>query len=265
MENNIHIIICAKQVFDPDAPPSAFRVDADNRKVVPEAVPPVVNPFDQNALEAALRIKDQHGGKITIVSMGREPSKRVLNQIVATGADDLVLLQDALFEDLDSYGAASVLAAGIREIGGYDLILCGGQAADSNSGQVGIGIAELLGIPCISLVKDFKLHEGKLELQSSIPDGYQESEVSMPLLATVNSELFELRYPKLTALRTVAKKAPLIMNAADLQVDPEILRRTELVTLSARVSNTTCKYIEGETPEETGVNLALKLIESKVI
>ncbi|MFH1166873.1 MAG: electron transfer flavoprotein subunit beta/FixA family protein [Pseudomonadota bacterium] len=265
MENNLRIIVCMKQVADPDSPPSAFRIDATNKKVVAEGVAPLISPFDANALEAALRLKDRHGGKISILSMGKSLSKRVLDQGVATGADELVLLQDDTFEDLDSYATAAGMAAAIRKIGAYDLILCGAQAADSNSGQVGIGIAEFLDIPCVSRVKSFELEEKALKLECTLPGGYAEVEVSMPALATVDNELFALRFPSLPALRIAQKKKAVMMTAGDVEVDAGEQRRTDLMEFTARVSNTVCEFVEGGTPEEAGSNLALKLIEAKVI
>jgi electron transfer flavoprotein beta subunit len=265
MNNGLDIIVCMKQVYDPDAPPSAFRIDEAGKKVVPEGVPPVISPFDENALEAALRLKETYGGTITVVSMGKAPSKRILDQAVAAGADDLVLLQDDTFEGLDSYTASYVLATAIKKRGGYDLILCGGQAADSNSGQVGFGIAEFLDIPCIALVNKFKLTEGTLNLLSAIPDGFEEVEVGLPAVVTVESEIFSLRYPTLPALRAAQKKPAVIMNARDVGIEATSLKKTDLVGLSVRASNTTCRVIPGATMEEAGRNLALALIDAKVI
>jgi electron transfer flavoprotein beta subunit len=263
--STLHIIVCIKQVFDPDSPPSAFRIDGANKKVILDGVAPLISPFDENALEAALRVKETYGATITIVSMGKALSKRVLDQAVAAGADELVLLQDDAFDGLDSYTTAFGLAAAIKRRGSYDLILCGGQAADSNSGQTGFGIAEFLDIPCIPLVKNIEFEGGKLKLTSVIPDGFEEVEVSLPALVTVNNELFSLRYPTLPALRAAQKRPAIIMNARDLGIDVGTLKHTDLMGLYVRVSNTTCEIIQGTTMEEAGSNLALKLIDANVI
>jgi electron transfer flavoprotein beta subunit len=260
-----HIVVCMKQVYDPDSPPSAFRVNAGGTKVIPNGVPPVISPFDENALEAALRIKDTYGGTITVMSMGKTISKRILDQAVASGADDLVLLQDETFEDLDSYATACCLAAAIEKRGSYNLILCGGQAADSNSGLTGFGIAELLNIPCIPLVTNFELCEARLRAISAIPDGFEEVEVSLPALATVESEIFSLRYPTLPSLRAAQKKPATTMTARDVGIDVASVKQTSVVGLSVRLSTTTCKIIGGASAQEAGANLAITLIDANVI
>ena len=145
---SLRIIVCIKQVLDPEAPSSTFRVDSETKRVIPpKGVPPVLNPFDENALEAALRIKDTQGAQITVISMGRNLAKPIVRKSLAAGADELILLEDDAFEDLDSYSTAYILAVAIKKNGQYDLVLCGREAADTDAGQVGSGIAEILGHP----------------------------------------------------------------------------------------------------------------------
>ena len=123
------IIVCVKVVLDPEAPASLFQVDTDNKKVIPpKGTPPVLNPFDENALEAALRIKDSKGASITVLSMGKNIPKAIIRKCLAVGAEKLILAEDNLFEDLSGYSTACTLAAAIKKIGQYDLILCGRQA-----------------------------------------------------------------------------------------------------------------------------------------
>ncbi|MDH5781072.1 MAG: hypothetical protein OEZ07_00695 [Dehalococcoidia bacterium] len=112
-----NIIVCMKQVLDPEAPVSTYQVDAEAKRVVQRGVPPVLNPYDENALEAALRIKDTQMSKITAISMGRSLSKAVARKALAAGADQMVLLEDSAFEGLDSWATALILAAAIKKIG----------------------------------------------------------------------------------------------------------------------------------------------------
>ena len=150
----IEIIICMKQVIDPEAPVSTFKIDPEAKRAIPPSgTPPVLNPYDENALEAALRIKDTNGARITVISMGRKLSQPVVKKSLAVGADELILLEDDVFEDLDSYSAAYILASVIKKIGRYDLIICGRQASDTDAGQVGSGVAEILGIPSITVAQ----------------------------------------------------------------------------------------------------------------
>lgn len=265
MKSGIHTIVCMKQVPDPDGPPSAFEVDSEEKKVTAKGVPPVLSPFDENALEAALRMKEKHGGKITVLSLGKKLAQRVLIKAVAAGADELVLLQDDSFEGLDSCGTAYGLAAAIRKLGEFDLILCGRQAADTNEGQVGLIIAEILGIPAVTLMQKVEPVDRGLKVEQVLPDGSAVLEVPMPALLTISSELYELRYPTLPALRAAQKKPITIWGLKDVGSDVSQVKRNKVVGLYARVSKTRCEIIEGETAQEVGVNLALTLRDAKVI
>jgi len=254
-----------KQVADPDAPPSAFDVDPKGRKVVPRGVAPVISPYDENALEAALRIKDGSGAKIVILSMGKKLSQRVFVNALAAGADDLIFFQDAICDGLDSYANAHGIAAAIRKIGSFDLILCGMQASDSNAGQTGLGVAEILGIPGISMVHAFELTDGHLRVEREDALGHSIFEVQMPALLTINSELYQLRYPTFPDLKAAQKKPVTIWNASDVGVDLAKMHGTELVALAPRISNTQCEIIGGESNDAVGVGLALKLRELNII
>ena len=140
----LNIIVAIKQVLDPEAPPSIFKIDPEAKRVIPAAgIPPVLNPYDENALEAALRIKDIHQSRITAISMGAKLAKAVLRKCLAAGADELIMLEDQAFGSLDGNTTAYILATAITKIG-YDLVLTGRQAADTDAGQVGSGIAEFL-------------------------------------------------------------------------------------------------------------------------
>lgn len=262
----ISIIVCIKQVLDPEAPPSSFKIDPEAKRAIPaKGTPPVLNPFDENALEAALRIKDVQGAKITILSMGRYLAKPVMKKSLAVGADELILLEDDLFADLDSYSTAYTLATAIRMIGEYDLILCGRQAADSDAGQVGSGIAEILGIPSVTVARKVAVGDGKVQIERVVSDGYELIEVAMPALITVSSEAGELRSATMKEIIEAQKKPVTIWNAQYLGVDPSQLKRTNLLKLFIPVREVRCHAVEGKNPEEIGENLALKLREAKII
>ena len=138
----MHIVVTVKQVPDPDIPPSHFKVDeANNRVIPPSGVAPVMNGYDANALEAALRLKEVHGGEVTVLSLGAAEARDTLKRALAMGATKAVLLSDPAFDGLDSLTTARVLAAAITKIGEFDLVLCGRQASDTDAGQVPLGIA----------------------------------------------------------------------------------------------------------------------------
>ena len=261
----MNIVVCIKQVFDPEAPASAYKVDAEAKRVILKGVPPVLSPFDENALEAALRIRDAHESKITVISAGRNLSRPVLMKSLATGADELLLLEDSAFEDMDSYSTADTLASAISKLGQYDLILTGRQAADTNAGVVGSGIAEILDISCVTVVRKVELNDGKVRVERVISDGYEVIETSLPCLITVGNELGELRYATTQELVASRKKPVTTWSAQELEVDPSQVRRARLPKLFIPQKESRCEIIEGETFEEMGTNLALKLREARIL
>ena len=263
----MNIIVCCKQVIDPEAPPASFKVDTSSNKVVPPAgVPPVISPFDEGAVEAALRVKDAKGGKVTVLSLGTSLLRDVVKKPLSMGADELVLLEDAAFGEGDSYSIAYALSMAIKKIGPFDLIFCGRQAADWDSGQTGSGIAELLGVPSVTLAKKIEITDSKARVERVTSDGYDVIEVSLPALITVSNEIGAPRYPTMKGIMAAKKKEPVIWKPADIGAEPARLnRRTKLVKLFQPVKEGKVEIIGGQTPEEAGANLALKLREIKVL
>lgn len=261
----INVLVCIKQILDPEAPTSAYKVDGETNRMTQAGVPPVMSPFDENALEAALRLKDANQAKITVLSLGRNLSKAVLRKSLAAGADELVLLEDDVFDDLDSYATASILSAAIRRIGEYDIILTGIQAADWNAGVVGSGIAEILSIPSVTTAQKVEISDGGVRVERILSDGYEVIESSLPVLISVSNELGELRSAPLRAIMEAQKKPLTTWMAADLGVDVAQMRQIELLKLFIPQKESRCEMVTGETEEELGKNLALKLRDTKVI
>ena len=265
---SLDIVVLAKQVIDPDMPLSAFRVDRENRQVVtPSNMPPVVNGFDENAVEAALRLKDAHGATITVISMGKSFSMDVMKKPLSMGADELVLLQDKAFENVvDSYMVAHVLAAAIMKLGQFDLIICGRQASDWDNAQVPLGVAELVDVSCVTIGQKVEVGDGKVIVERAVPEGYEVIEARLPALVTVSNELGQPRYPTLRGIMAATRKKPTIWSAQDLGIDLSHLKpRLTLIDLFVPVSEKRCDFIEGESDEEAGRNLALKLREAKLV
>jgi electron transfer flavoprotein beta subunit len=266
----LNIIVCLKQVSDPEAPVSGYKVDTEAKRVIsPPGTPPVINPDDENALEAALRIKDTHESKITVISLGRNLSKPVLQKSLAVGADELVFLTDEAFDDLDSYATAFVLSTAIKRLGEYDFIFTGRMAADSNASQVGCGIAEFLDIPCVTAARKVELRDGRVRVEQTIPDGYEVVEARLPVLVTVSSEFGDLRTASLPQVMAARKKTVTTLKSNELGIDLSQLsdlRRSKLLKLSPPPRReVSCEIIKGETVQEAGANLALKLKEAGVI
>lgn len=262
----INIIVCIKQVLDPEAPVSAYQVDAEARRVLQRGVPPVLNPFDENALEAALRIKDTQESQITALTMGRGLSKALARKALAAGADQMVLLEDSVFEGLDSYATAFILAAAIRKIGKYDFIFTGREAADTNAGVVGSGIAEILAIPSVTLAGKVELSNDRARIERVVSDGYEVIEAPLPVLVTVSNELGELRSVSVRELMAAGAKPLTTWGADELGIQPSPTGRTNLVNVFIpRKGEARCELAEGGTDEEMGRNLALKLREAGLI
>ncbi len=259
----MNIIVCVKQVLDPEIPPAKFKIDPEAKKVIPPTgVPQVISVYDERAVEAACRLKDKHKGKITVISMGSDKAADVIKHAISMGADDGFLLQDPAFENLDSFGTAYVLGKAIQKIGAYDLVLCGRQAADWGAGQVGSILAEILGIPVITLACDIQAVDKTLRVKRILNDGFEVVEAPVPSLVTVSSEIGLPRLPAGMRLMMARKKQVPVWKAQDIGAEPSQLDKakahTEVTHLSVPTRKTECEIITG-TPGEAAVNLASKL------
>ncbi len=266
----INIIVCVKQTTDPEAPPCSFKIDSSaNRVIFPAGIPPVISTFDEYAMEAALRIKDKVGGKITALSLGVNLLRDVVKKTLSMGADELVLLEDPAFADGDSWSTAYALSMAIKKIGDYDLILCGRQAVDWDSGQVGSGIAEILGLPSVTVARKVEIVEGKARVERVIPDGYELIEMSLPGVVTLGNEHAAPRYPNVRSIMAAKRKEPIVWKPADIGVDPAMIgsrgRRVKLTRLFQSARYTKCEMVSADTPEEAARKLVAKLRANKVI
>jgi electron transfer flavoprotein beta subunit len=264
----INIGVLAKQVIDPEMPMSAFHIDADTMQVVtPPNIPPVVNGFDENAVEAALQIKDSQEAIITVIAAGPSFALDVMKKPLSMGADNLVLLQDDSFKNtIDSFFTAQLLAAAIRKLGGFDLIICGRQASDWDNAQVPLGVAEILGMSCITLGRKVEIDGDKVLVERLIPDGYEAVETSLPAIVTVSNELGQPRYPTLRGIMAATRKRPTIWSVGDLEVDSGQLEpRINLLDLFVPERNQECEIFEGDDEADAARQLALRLREDKLI
>ena len=264
----LHVIVTAKQVIDPDMPLSAMRIADDARQVVtPATLPPVVNGFDEVAVEAALRLKDNHGAKVTVLSVGGQFNLDIIKKPLAMGADALVLCQDAAFADLsDSFVTAQVLAAAVRKIGAFDLLLCGRQASDWDNAQVPLLLAEMLRVPCIPLAQKVDVEPNCVLVEQLVPDGYDVVEATLPALVTVSNELGAPRYPNMRTLMAAKRKRPVVWTCVDLGLDAAALSaRVEALELLAPQRGRQCEFITAEDGAEAGKKLAATLHDAGLI
>ena len=260
------IIVTLKQVPDPDIPPTHFKVDEAANKVVPPAgVAPVMNGYDGNALEAALRLKEKPGGSVTVVTIGAAAARDTLKRAIAMGADAAVHVNDPQLIDTDSATTAAALAAAIKKIGEYDLILAGRQASDTDAGQVPLGVAELLGLPSVAPVIAIEPSGAGIKVNRLIDDGYQVVEVALPAVVAVSSEIGEPRYPPLRGIMAAGRAKIPEWTVADLGVNPGGSKRATLRRLFVEQREARVDLIEADSPEEAGVQLANRLREAKLI
>jgi electron transfer flavoprotein beta subunit len=267
----LNMICCVKQVPDPETPASQFKVDEATKKVLPvPGIAPVISQFDAVAVEAALRIKDKLGeGKVTVVTLGPEGSRDVLKHGLAMGADEGVLLTDKAFEDGDHVATANALAAAIQKLGSFDLVFCGRQAVDWDMGVVGSILAEMLGLPCVTLAKDVQVSDGKAMVERILLDGIEKVETPLPALITVSNELGEPRYPQLRQIMAAARKEVSVWSAGDIGLDASKVGSggslLNIERLYVPVRESQCEFVEGDSPEESAQKLAQKLREAKLI
>lgn len=264
----VRIVVLAKQVPDPETPPSQFKIDeASNSVIPPSGVPPVVNGFDLNAVEAALLLRDSGADvEITVLSVGNEFVMDAMKKPLAMGADRLVLVDDEGLDKLDSSATVKVLAAAIEKDGPFDLILGGRQASDWDQAHVTLGLSEVLGLPLVSLVQKLELSADSVSLQRVIPDGYQEITAPVPSVLTITNELGEPRYPNLRGIMQASRKKPEIFSLADLGISVgDLAPKMALTKLYVPESNKQVELIEGEDEADSGKKLALRLREEKLI
>lgn len=215
----MNIIVCIKQV--PDT--TEIKIDPATGTLMREGVPSILNPDDANALEAALAMKDQdpENVKIHVVSMGPDQAKYALRECLAMGADEAYLLSSRAFGGADTQATSATIAAGIRNIGDFDLVFAGRQAIDGDTAQVGPQIAERLGLPMVTYVQGIReVGENTLVVEKQMEDGYQVVEVQRPCLLTAVKEFNTPRYMTLKGVEWAYRKEIVVWNENDLGIDP---------------------------------------------
>jgi len=223
----MRIIVCVKQV--PDT--TEVKIDPKTNTLIREGVPSILNPYDQFGVEESIRIRDmaaegneggQGDGKITVISMGPPQAKSALMKCLALGADDAILLSDRAFAGSDTWATSYTLSQAIRKLGEFDLVVCGQQAIDGDTAQVGPELAQHLGIPQVTYVEKVEPGEGgrRLVIHKQTEDGYQVLEARMPvLLATMPSTSFEPGYPPMSGIMKAKRKPYEVWDAEALGGD----------------------------------------------
>ena len=262
----MEIIVCVKQVPNTNE----IKINPETGTLIRDGVESILNHDDANALEEALRIKDQDPEtKVTVVTMGPPQAKEMLQECIAMGADEAVLLSDRLLGGSDTWATSNALAAAIKKIGVYDIIFAGRQAIDGDTAQVGPQIAEKLGIPQITYVKEFHLNGKQIIVKRALEDGYQVLKTKTPCVLTCIKELNTPRYMRIPGILKGVKAKLQVWSAADVGVDEGI------VGLKASPTNVYKSFtpkpkgkgmtVKGDTAKALAANLIAGLKEKHII
>lgn len=212
------VVVCIKQV----PATTEVKVDPQTKTLTREGIESITNPFDTYALEEGLRIKEKYGGNVTVISMGPPQAEAVLRDAMAVGADRAILLSDKAFAGADTLATSYTLSRAIEKIGSYDVIICGKQTLDGDTGQVGPELAEHLAVPCLTFVRKIDdISKGSIKAERLIEEGYELMETTLPCVITVVKEINEPRLPSLRGMMA-AKKADIpVWTAADIKAESE--------------------------------------------
>lgn len=263
----MNIIALIKQVPDTSI---SLKINAAGTDIEYRDIPWVINPYDEYAVEEALRIKEKHGGSIMVVSMGPDRAADIIRNSLAMGADEAIHLKDAAFDSSDAYSTAFILNKAAN-LSGYDIILAGKQAVDDGWGQVGAALAEILNIPSVSSILKLEISEDKKNTTATreVDEGLETVEVPLPALFTVQQGINKPRYASLPGIMKAKKKEIKILDAGALGISPnEIGRdasRIELRKLSCPPERKKGKVLQGDYKTATYELVNLLRNEAKVI
>lgn len=255
------IIVCVKQV-----PDSAASMSVEGGKPAWGDAPLVINPWDEYAVEAALRITEEHGGDVVALSMGDENAKEAIKHALAMGCAEAHLVNDPALAGADSQAVARVLAAAIQKLGDTDMVIFGKQAIDSDAGTTAAMVARLLNWPALTLVSSIEaVSDSSIKADRAMEEGRQKVEASLPAVLSIVKDYGEPRYPSFMGIRKASRAAVPEMTAADLGIDPPAAVVTWPEVMEPPARDITNEIIEGSNPAEIAAKLADKIMEEKVL
>ena len=213
----MNVVVCLKQV--PGT--TQVKIDPQTNTLIRQGIENIINPFDTYAIEEGVRLRERTGGKVTAISMGPPQAETALREAISLGADEGILLSDPAFAGADTWTTSYTISAALRKLGQYDLVICGRQTLDGDTGQVGPQLAEMLALPFIAYVSQIEeIADGSLRVQRMVEDGYEVIESPLPAVVTV---VKEINTPRLPSLRGIArsKSATIpVWGAEELNTDP---------------------------------------------
>ncbi len=244
----MNIIVCIKQV--PNT--TDVKIDPVTNTLIRDGVESVINPFDMYAIEEAVRLKERFGGKVTVITMGPPQAENALKEAISLGCDEAVLVSDRKFAGSDTWATSYTLSCAIRKVGDFDIILCGKQASDGDTAQVGPGISTHLDIPQVTYVKKIEeITGGKAKVERMTEEGYDIIETPLPCLITVVKEINTPRMPSLKGMMRAKAAHVLKWTAADVDCDPKSIglegSPTRVVKIFTPVPRKGGEMIKGDT------------------
>lgn len=261
----MNIIVCIKQVPDSDK----VTIDRETNRLNRTGVPSIINPFDENAIEMALQLKEKHGGKVTVITMGPPQADEALRTAISLGADEAILVSDRAFGGADTWATSYTLSSAIKKIGSFDIVLFGKQAIDGDTAQVGPGVAHFLDIPMMTFIREIEKTADGYQVKRVTEDGYEVWDIIAPAAFSVVKEANTLRMPSLKGKMNAKKAVIQTWGAEQLGTDPEKIglkgsptKVTKVFTPPVKMNKET---IEGATPVEMVRTLIHKLKERKVL
>lgn len=264
----MNIIVCLKQVPDTNE----VKINQETGTLIRDGVPSIINPDDRNALEEALCLKEETGGRVTIVSMGPPQAKEALKEALAMGADDAYLISDRAFGGSDTWATSTIIAAAIEKVGNYDIIFCGRQAIDGDTAQVGPEVAEFLGIPQVTYTKDIKVNGSNLTITRYTETADYVMSAKPPILLTAIKELNNPRYPSVRGIFEAYKEGNdciKVLTLEDLSIDTTQIglkgSPTNVYRSFVPVKSKNNEMIEGNSAKEKAAVLADRLSMLKFI
>ena len=255
----MHFVVCIKQVPDTND----VKIDPKTNTLMRDGVASIINPFDMYAIEEAIRLKEKHGGKITALTMGPPQAEAALREAISMGVDEAILVSDRAFAGSDTYATSYTLAMALRKIGDSTLVICGKQASDGDTAQVGPGMATHLDMAQVTYVRKIEeLDENRIVAERLLESGYEVIESELPCMLTVVKEINEPRLPSLKGKMKARKAQITTWTATDIDADPEMLgldgSPTKVVKIFTPERHADGEMLEGE-PNEIVEQLVGKL------
>ena len=259
----MNIIVCIKQV--PET--TEVRINPETNTLIREGVKSIINPFDMYAIEEAVRLKERFTGKITVITMGPPQAEAALKEAIAMGADEGILVCDRAFAGSDTWATSYTLSGAIKKLGAFDLILCGKQASDGDTAQVGPGIAAHMNIPQVTYVKKVEEATDKLmRVERMLEEGFERIETPLPALMTVVKEINEPRIPSLKGMMRAKSAKITTWGQKDLNLDPQNIglcgSPTQVVKIFTPPQRAGGQMLQGE-PNEVAAKI-VELIKNEV-